>query len=200
MQAMNYSLTRLTSSRYQLGLQGPCHNVNWVALLSVSLSAMKISMLAAEAVREEPNLWTAQFELEFRASPVGAESIDYLALIRRRPLPSAPELPRLQRFAVARRADGTLRVMADADEQSGLLERLLSRVSGLGLYPNEVKLRATRDGLRSSLALRGIGGLTPAEDTGAALETLLQRMQVRRSELVEPPRLLGRVNLQRVLR
>lgn len=180
---MNYSLSRLTASRYQLRMQGPCYSASWMATLSSSLSALRIAVVEAHVSSEAPHLWTADFVLDFRGSQVRAEVLDYVALTRRKPTIVISEAPILQRFVLLSGRQRTLRIVVEADEQNGFQDRLLTRIAGLGLHPTQMNLRRMGLTVRYSLALRGIGGREPAAEAGGALESLLRRMQARREAL-----------------
>jgi hypothetical protein len=177
---MNYSLSRLTASRYQLRMQGACYSVNWMATLAASLSALRIGVLEAQVTSDEPHHWNAEFTLEFRSSHVRAETLDFVALTRRKPSMVISEAPHLQRFVLIRRTDGTIRVIVEAEDHGGFQERFLARVAGLGLYPVAMKLRRSGRMTRNSFALRGIGGRAPTEEANGAMESLLRRMQPQR--------------------
>ena len=180
---MNYSLARLAASRYQLRMQGPCYSVNWMATLSASLSALRVGVVEASVVCEEAHSWNAEFVLDFRRSQVRAEALDYVALTQRKPTSVITEAPQLQRFVLVQRKDSTIKVMVDAEDYGGFQERFLARVAGLGLYPVEMKIRRNGPSIRTSFALRGIGGRAPADEAVGAMESLLRRMQVRRDDL-----------------
>lgn len=180
---MNYSLARLAASRYQLRMQGPCYSVNWMATLAASLSALRVGVIEASVSCDESQSWNAEFMLDFRRSQVRAEALDFVSLTQRKPTSVITEAPQLQRFVLVQRADCTIKVIVEADDNGGFQERFLARVAGLGLYPVEMKLRKTGPIIRNSFALRGIGGRSPAEEAASALETMMRRMQVRREGL-----------------
>jgi hypothetical protein len=184
--AMNFSIARSENGFYQLRIHGSNPNAHWVPMLCSSLAALQVSIVAARAERTEPSQWDAVFQLDFRASRVHPEVLNYVALTQPRTPPKViPEAPQLQRFAILRRSDRGLRVVAEGAEQAGFLDRLLTKISGLGLYAVGLKITTGFGTVRANLVLRGIGGLAPTEEAAGALETLLRRMQVNSGEPVK---------------
>ncbi len=178
---MNYSLTRLSSSRYQLRMQGACHTTNWIAPMSASLNALRIGVIEATASCEGSHCWNADFVLDFRHSQIPAAALDYAALPQRKAGSIISEAPPLRRFALIRHKDGTLKLMVEAEDRGGFLERFLTRVAALGLYPVQMTFGKTGQSIRATFALRGIGGRAPAQDAAGTMETLLRRMLERRA-------------------
>ena len=81
--------------------------------------------------------------------------------------------PLLNRWSVSRCADALLEVQLSANDEIGLLGRLLSRIAVLTLLPVEVQLRTAGGVADDRLVLGGVGGAIPSAEVEQSLRALL---------------------------
>ena len=168
------TITRSLTGFHELRLQGPFPHPHWIAFLFAGLAQSGVSVVSGRAVQDDKQEWDARINLDFKNSKVTPESLDYIALAARKPVSADMTIPRLSRFQITPRYDGSLEVTLEGPDQIGFLGRLLGRLSLLMLFPSELDINTVSGTIRDRIVLRGIMGTLPAQTMKESLETLLK--------------------------
>ena len=118
--------------------------------------------------------WDARLVLDFRGAEVEPASLDYAALAESKPDLPATVSPRLTRYALTRRNDGSLEVQVEGPDQIGFLGRFLGRLSLVMLFPIEIEINTVLGQIHDRVVLRSIGGIVPDQSAETSLEFLLR--------------------------
>jgi hypothetical protein len=167
------SVSRLSSTTFELMLQGRMEHPHWVAMLFRGLAELRISVVSGRAIETAMQQWEAKFTLDFTSSQVVPEEFDFAALARREgPTSLDPHIPRLSNYSIMRREGKGLEVLLQGPDQVGFLGRLLSRLAMLMLFPTELEINTENARINDRLVFGDISA-DAFESTQKALDTML---------------------------
>lgn len=148
----------------------------WCGHLAIHCSGAQLSIEQGDARRLGTGRWIGTFLLRPPSDELRPEAFDFVRMALRRPLlvldPSALPLRRV-RVEPPRSAGQPALLSLEADDELGLLARILGCCESAGLRPSRLWLR-TRDGTASDrLWLHTLGGGSPEARQLAHLRELL---------------------------
>ena len=184
--ALESSISLTSQGYHQLSLNGRLHRPHWVAQLFAALSQLHVSIISGYATQVKGGEWTSKFLLSFSNSSADPNRLDYNALAEQSLPAERTFSPKLSRFHILRRADQLIELRVEGPDQIGFLAAILSRVSGLALFPSELEIDTVAGNINDSIVLRGIADRGPSEAAYQSLDRMLK------SFIVAPPVALKR--------
>lgn len=171
--ALHTTLSTASGSLHELHLKGRISHPHWLVFLLSGLAASTVSVVSGRATQSGLD-WEARLMLDFRSAEAEPASLNYAALAENKPNTPATASPRLTRYVLSRRADGSLEVQVEGPDQIGFLGRFLGRLSLIMLFPIEIEINTVLGQIHDRVVLRSIGGIAPDESAKTSLETLLK--------------------------
>lgn len=170
------AVQRQPNGLVEVVLRGAFAHPHWLAYLLRGLAEREVSLMAGRATQIGEQDWDARVVLDFRASQLQPEGLDYVTLAHQRMDMAALAAPQLGSFRITRRPDLQLEVLVEAPDQVGFLGRLLTRVSSLGLFPSEMEIATVNGRIKDRIVLRGILSKVPTETVHKSLEAMFRLM------------------------
>lgn len=171
--SLNSTLSIASGSLHELQMHGRISHPHWLVFLLSGMAAANVSVISGRAVQTALE-WDARLLLDFRRASIEPGGLDYSALAESKPSVPATASPKLSRYSISRRADGSLEVQVEGPDQIGFLGRFLGRLSLVMLFPTEIEINTVLGQIHDRVVLRSIGGITPDESAQASLDTLLR--------------------------
>ncbi len=174
--ASGTTLRYLGVRRYQLAMNGR-FDPGWICALSHGLAERQINIMQVEAARDTGRNWNSLLNLDFRASGVEPDSVDYLALSRSSATVQALAEPLvLDDYQMERsnRCAGSLYLEASGPDRLGVLSALLNTFSLFSLFPAEILVETKGKRIFDRFWLKGMGGSAPSQEAVAALRLRIQ--------------------------
>jgi hypothetical protein len=171
--SLHSSISPATGNLYELHLHGRISHPHWLVFLLAGLAQSQVSVVAGRAQQTGLD-WDARLMVDFRGTSAEPDSLDYALMAESKPPSSITTAPKISRYNLARRPDGSLQLHVQGPDQLGFLGRFLGRLALVMLFPVEIEINTMLGQINDSVVLRGIGGTAPDESARAALETLLR--------------------------
>ncbi|MBI3395158.1 MAG: hypothetical protein HY042_04940 [Spirochaetia bacterium] len=170
-------ITQTTSDRmHNLVLNG-LFPPEWVGSLCAGLSARRISVERGYARQIQRGQWESLFVVRAMDSRMDLASLDYRALaLVPKEAQGARNYPSINAYSLEERPDSLL-LQLKANDELGLLGRLLSGFSFMMLFAHEMQIETVGTQAEDTFVLRGFGGAAPASDKILRLRLTLEQMK-----------------------
>lgn len=168
----SFGIIQSGGGRSRITVSGSFTHPHWLAFLGSGLAQRGVSIVSGSVVRNPQRVWTGELEVDTSSSPRPLRPQDLVVLASTRAQPSTAP-PRLTGWSVSRRTDGLLDVQFSANDEIGLLGRLLSRLAVLTLLPYEAELCTVGGMATDRIVLGGVAGAVPSAEVELSLRALL---------------------------
>lgn len=162
----------LGAERYRVTLSGK-FDPGWTGCFSSQLAARKINILRVEAARKTGRAWDATADLDFLATTIRPDQVDFHMLCSTATAPHAnPEPLALTDYQLERttRNDGSLYLEVTGFDRIGCLSSLLNSFSLFSLFPIEMLVETQGKQIFDRFWLKGLGGTAPSDEALLALQ------------------------------
>ncbi len=169
------TITPQTGGTFALQLGGGLPP-EWVGSLCSGLSAKRINVESGYARQVQRGNWESLFVVRPMSPEIDAASIDYRAMaLAPKVVLAGRTLPLINSFQLDQN-DDSLFLTIRANDELGLLARLLSGFSFLMLFAHEMKIETVGVEAQDTFVLRGFGGAAPTPDKSERLHQTLRQM------------------------
>jgi hypothetical protein len=172
--SLESSVISTVEGYYELSLHGRLHRPHWVAQLFTALSQSHVSIISGNAEQFKGGEWKSKFLLDFSGSSADPKGLDYSNLAEKSSSGERASTPKLSRFELLRRADQLIEIHLEGPDQIGFLAAILTRVSGLALFPAMLEIDTVAGRINDSIVLRGIADRGPSEAAFQSLDRMLR--------------------------
>jgi hypothetical protein len=170
-------VTRERGGTFRVELEGS-FPTGWAGALSLGLAHANVGIVSGVARRTGPRHWTTAIVVRPQSDGAHPETIDYLALARRRyPLGTAVPIELTSFEVEADERTGALLVAVTGVDCIGFLGSLLDRLAGLALFSEDMTIETEDDLARDRFALKALGGHAPSREAHQALVTMLEDLR-----------------------